>query len=506
MMPFRNEPFSPYNGSAIDRVRKILNREYDLILAERKVTTSQKITSYSPSHPEIIIGTVGAGDEGITEQAIQTAATSFNEWKRVSASARANILLRAASLLRRRRDEFSAWMVWEAGKTWTEADGDTAEAIDFLEFYARSMLELSQPHPLTPHPGERNELYYIPLGVGAIITPWNFPLAIMAGMTASAIVAGNTVVLKPASPTVVLTMQFLQLLQEAGLPAGVVNCVPGDGPVVGEYLVKHPDIRFISFTGSRDVGIRIQQLAAHTAPGQRWLKRVVSEMGGKDAIVVDKKADLDLAIHSIVGSAFHFAGQKCSACSRAIVHADVYDTVLQGVVEQTKKLKVGPSEDPTVHVGPVITPLAKEKILAYMEIGKKEGVLQIGGHAIEGGGNFLQPTVFSDVDPTARIAQEEIFGPVVAFHRASSFDHALTIANDTEYGLTGAVISNDRTHLEEAREVFHVGNLYFNRRCTGALVGVHPFGGFNMSGTDSKAGGKDYLLHFTQAKLVSEAF
>lgn len=368
------------------------------------------------------------------------------------------------------------------------------------------MIRLSERQPLTRIPGEDNELTYIPLGVGIIIPPWNFPLAIMVGMTTSAIVAGNTVVLKPAGPTTVIAAKFMEILEEAGLPAGVVNFVPGSGPVVGEYLVKHPLARFISFTGSRDVGLRINELAAKRAKGQKWIKRVIAEMGGKDSIIVDKEADLDLAAQAIVTSAFGFSGQKCSACSRAIVHQDVYDEVLAKVTERVKNLKVAEAREFGIDMGPVIDENAYKKILEYIEIGKQEGRLVIGGGKAEGNGYFIQPTIFADVDPNARIAQEEIFGPVVAFIKAKDFDHALEIANNTEYGLTGAVISRNRANLEKAREEFHVGNLYFNRKCTGALVGVHPFGGFNMSGTDSKAGGRDYLLLFTQAKVVSELF
>lgn len=435
---------------------------------------------------------------------MQSAVNTFETWKHVDPKARARILFRAAAILRRKKHEFSAWLVYEAGKSWPEADADTAEAIDFMEFYGRQMIRLSQEQPLTRLPGEDNELTYIPLGVGVVIPPWNFPLAIMCGMTTAALVAGNTVVLKPASNTAVIAAQFLEILREAGLPDGVVNYVPGPGGEVGEYLVKHPLTRFISFTGSREVGLRINELAAQTAPGQKWIKRVVAEMGGKDSIVVDKEADLDLAANAIVQSAFGFSGQKCSACSRAIVHEEVYDEVLELVVEKTKKLKVAEAKTFGIDLGPVIDQNAYDKILNYIEIGKKEGRLLTGGGKAEGDGYFIQPTIFADVAPDAKIAQEEIFGPVLAFIKAKDFDEALNIANNTEYGLTGSVISRNRANLEKARRDFHVGNLYFNRKCTGALVGVHPFGGFNMSGTDSKAGGEDYLLLFTQAKLVSE--
>lgn len=513
MIPFRNEPFTDFSvkenrkafEAALDKVRSELGKEYDLIIGGKHIKTEQKVNSINPSHTKEVIGIVSEADEKFAEQAMQTAVDTFAWWKHVDPAARASVLFKAAAILRRKKHEFSAWMVIEAGKSWPEADGDTAEAIDFMEFYGREMLRLSERQPVTPLIGEQNELRYLPIGVGAIIPPWNFPLAITVGMTTSAIVSGNTVVLKPATPTNVIAYQFVKILEEAGLPAGVVNYVPGAGPVVGEYFVKHPMTRFISFTGSREVGLRINELAAKTAPGQKWIKRVVAEMGGKDSIVVDEDADLDLAADSIIKSAFGFAGQKCSACSRAIVHKNVYDEVLAKVTEKTKNLKLGEADDVSVDLGPVVDEKAYNKILEYIEIGKKEGRLVAGGAKGDDSGYFIQPTVFADVDPQARISQEEIFGPVLAFIKADSFDEALEIANNTEFGLTGAVICRDRLKLEKARKEFHVGNLYFNRKCTGALVGVTPFGGFNMSGTDSKAGGHDYLLLFLQAQSVSEA-
>lgn len=513
MIPFRNEPFTDFSmkenrkafEAALDTVRSQLGREYDLIIGGKHIKTEQKVNSINPSHTKEVVGIVSEADEKLAEQAMQTAVDTFAWWKHVDPAARASVLFKAAAILRRKKHEFSAWMVIEAGKSWPEADGDTAEAIDFMEFYGREMLRLSERQPVTPLIGEQNELRYLPIGVGAIIPPWNFPLAITVGMTTSAIVSGNTVVLKPATPTNVIAYQFVKILEEAGLPAGVVNYVPGPGPVVGEYFVKHPMTRFISFTGSREVGLRINELAAKTAPGQKWIKRVVAEMGGKDSIVVDEDADLDLAADSIIKSAFGFSGQKCSACSRAIVHKNVYDEVLAKVTEKTKSLKLGEANDVSIDLGPVIDDKAYNKILEYIEIGKKEGRLVAGGEKGDDSGYFIQPTVFADVDPQARISQEEIFGPVLAFIKADSFDEALDIANNTEFGLTGAVICRDRLKLEKARKEFHVGNLYFNRKCTGALVGVTPFGGFNMSGTDSKAGGHDYLLLFLQAQSVSEA-
>jgi 1-pyrroline-5-carboxylate dehydrogenase len=437
---------------------------------------------------------------------MEAALEAFETWKKEKPEARAHILFRAAAILRRRKHEFSAYLVKEVGKTWKEADADTAEAIDFLEYYARQMITLQHGVPVLSRNGERNTFYYIPLGVGLIISPFNFPLAIMAGTTVAAIVTGNTVILRPSDRAPVVAAKFVEVMEEAGLPSGVLNYLPGGESEVGEYLVEHPKTRFISFTGSRAVGCRIYERAAIVQPGQKWLKRVIAEMGGKDTIIVDKDADLELAAQSIVASAFGFSGQKCSACSRVVALEDVYDQVLNRVVELTKQLTVGSPEEQSTFMGPVIDESSYNKIMDYIKIGKQEGKLMIGGEGDNSKGFFIQPTVFADVDPSARIMQEEIFGPVVAFTKATDFDHALDIANNTEYGLTGAVISRNRSNLEKAREEFHVGNLYFNRGCTGAIVGYQPFGGFNMSGTDSKAGGPDYLLLHMQAKTISEAF
>ncbi|MGG3309736.1 L-glutamate gamma-semialdehyde dehydrogenase [Paenibacillus lautus] len=513
-VPFRNEPFLDFKNelnnklydAALSAVEAELGKTYPLVIGGAQIHTERTLKSVNPSRKRQVIGIVSQADTELAEQAIQTAARTFETWKHTAPSERARYLYKAAAIMRRRKFEFSALMTLEAGKTRAEADADTAEAIDFMEFYAREMQRLSAPQPLTVHEEEENHLYYIPLGVGIVIPPWNFPLAIMAGMTTAAIVSGNTVVLKPASTTPVIAAKFVELLKEVSLPPGVVNFLPGPGQEVGDYLVDHPLTRFISFTGSRDVGLRIQERAAKTQPGQQWIKRVIAEMGGKDAIIVDSEADLDLAADAITASAFGFSGQKCSACSRAIVHEDVYDTVLQKVIDRSKKLVIGSPLHAAAQVGPVIDDKAYRKILDYIEIGKGEGTLVLGGFPGDPEGYFIQPTIFADVASTARISQEEIFGPVVAFTKAASFDEAIQFANNTDYGLTGAVISNNRAHLEQARRDFHVGNLYLNRKCTGALVGTHPFGGFNMSGTDSKAGGRDYLLLFTQAKAVSERF
>ncbi len=458
--------------------------------------------SINPSQPDQVIGYFQRATVEQANEAVQVAATIFETWKHTPAEERASYLFAAADVMRQRRFIINAWMIYEVGKSWVEADVDTAETIDFLEFYAREAIRLAGKQPIIPFEGEDNQLTYIPLGAGAVIPPWNFPSAIMAGMTSAAFVAGNTVVLKPASTSPAAAAQFMHILEEVGLPPGVVNFLTGSGSVIGDALVDHPQTRFIAFTGSRDVGLRIYERAAKLQKGQRWLKRSVLEMGGKDAVVVDETADLEAAATGIVASAFGFQGQKCSAGSRAIIVEQVYDQVLQKVIAKTKQLTIGDVTQPGIFMGPVIDESAMQKIVEYIEIGKSEGHLVTGG-GHHGPGYFIEPTIIADVDSHARIAQEEIFGPVLSVIKAKDFDHALHIANDTEYGLTGALYSHDPQRIDRTKKEYHVGNLYFNRKCTGALVGVHPFGGFNMSGTDSKAGGRDYLLLFTQAKTIS---
>ncbi|MGZ5474834.1 MAG: L-glutamate gamma-semialdehyde dehydrogenase, partial [Thermoanaerobaculia bacterium] len=418
---------------------------------------------------------------------------------------RAGLLLKAAKLMRERKHEFSAVMVLEVGKTWAEADADTAEAIDFMEFYAREAYRYAGDQPIVKIESEDNDLVYIPLGVGAVIPPWNFPLAIMAGMTTAGVVTGNTIVLKPSSDAPWIAYRFFELLEESGMPAGVVNFVSGSGGDVGDPLIQHPRIRFISFTGSKEVGLHINAEAAKARDGQMWIKRVVAEMGGKDAIIVDREyANLDDAASAVVASAFGFQGQKCSACSRAIIDEAVYDRIVPMIVEKTKALRIGDPTTADAQIGPVVNEKAMKTIKGYIDKGTGEGgTLLAGGNTDPSNGYFVEPTVIGDVDPKGTIAQEEIFGPVLAIIKAKDFDDALHIANDTQFGLTGAVFTDNEEKLERAREEFFVGNLYLNRKCTGALVGVHPFGGFNMSGTDSKAGGRDYLGLFQQAKAIS---
>lgn len=509
--PFKNEKVLSFTDpaerqkqiDAISEVEQKLGRKYDIVINGEKLQSGKELNSYNPSNKSQVIGTFYKATKEMADDAVTKAHEKFNEWKNTTPEVRANILLKAAEIAKRRRFEINAWMILEAGKNFIEADADTAEAIDFMEFYAREMLRYAGKQPITEIPGEENELFYIPTGVWTVIPPWNFPFAILVGMTTAAIVTGNTVVLKPSSDTPMMGQLCYEILEEAGLPAGVLNFMPGSGGEVGDTLVAHHLTRGIAFTGSMAVGKHINELAAQVQEKQIWLKRVIVEMGGKDAIIVDSEADLDDAAVSVVKSAFGFQGQKCSACSRAIIDASVYDEMVEKIKAETEKITVGPGKD-DYFMGAVINESAREQIMEYIEIGKKEGRLISGGEKANGDGFFLQPTVIADIAPDAVIAQEEIFGPVLAIIKANDYDHALEIANGTIYGLTGAVFSKNRDKLERARKEFHVGNLYLNRKCTGAWVGGHPFGGFNMSGTDSKAGGRDYLLLFMQAKLVSE--
>ncbi len=499
---FSQEEVKRAQAEALEQVKRELGQTYPLLIGGQKINGGKTFASINPSQPDQVIGYFAAATVEQTNAAVEAAAATFETWKRVSASERAGYLFAAADLMKQRRFIINAWMIYEVGKSWVEADADTAEAIDFLEFYAREMIRLSEKQPITQIEGEESELVYIPLGVAAVIPPWNFPCAIMAGMTSAALVAGNTVVLKPASTAPAIAYQFVRILEDVGLPAGVVNFLTGSGAIIGDTLVDSPKVRFIAFTGSRDVGLRIFEHASQTPKGQIWLKRAILEMGGKDAVVVDETADLEAAAAGIVASAFGFQGQKCSAGSRAIIVEQVYDQVLQRVNEKAKQLVMGDVTQSTTTIGPVVDENAMKKILEYIEVGKAEGHLLLGGNQ-QGPGYFIEPTIIADVAPDARIAQEEIFGPVLAVIKAKDFDDALAIANNTEYGLTGSLYTKDNQRIERAKEEFHVGNLYFNRKSTGALVGVHPFGGFNMSGTDSKAGGRDYLLLFTQAKAIS---
>ena len=510
--PFRNESPTDFSRpeyrqafqEALGRVRARFGAAYPLRIGGQELSTGDTLASVNPTHPTEVVGRHAMAGTAEVEAAVSAARAAFADWPRTTPEERAAILLRAAQVVRVRRHELSALMVAEVGKSWDEADGETAEVIDLLEWYARAMLRLAGAEDVTPLAGELISYRYLALGVGAIISPWNFPMALLAGMTSAAVVTGNTVVVKPASTATTCAAWLLDVFREVQLPPGVINLLPGRGDVVGESLVDHPGVRFVAFTGSREVGTRIYERGARTPAGQLWLKKIQLEMGGKNALVVDETADLARAAHEIVLSAFGFQGQKCSAGSRAIVVDGVYDDVVERVVEESRQLALGDPVDPDVVVGPLIDAAAERKVQGYIAIGRGEGRLLLGGGKPDREGYFVEPTIFGDVDPGARIAQEEIFGPVLSMLRARDVEEALRMANGTEYGLTGSFFSHDPARIARARETFHVGNLYINRKSTGALMGVHPFGGFNMSGTDTKAGGPDYPLFFLQAQAIGE--
>jgi 1-pyrroline-5-carboxylate dehydrogenase len=509
---YRNEPYAdfsqPENRKAQEEALKYvagqLGKEYPLFIDGKDVKSDKTFKSYNPADTDQVIGTFHKAGKHEVDLAMDAALRAFEKWRWVDPKERAIVLLKAAAIMRRRKNEMNAWLIHEVGKSWMEAEAGTSEAIDFMEYYAREMIRYSEIKGVYPFPNEYPELDYIPLGVTAVIPPWNFALAILTGMTVAAIVTGNTVLLKPASDTPAIGYRLVEIFKEAGLPDGVLNFIPGSGGEIGDYLVQHPKTRMIAFTGSKEVGLRINELAAQPSPGQIWVKRVIAEMGGKDTIVVDSEADLDDAAANVVSSAYGFQGQKCSACSRVIVLEDIYDEFVKKIVERTENLTIGDPKDPGNYMGPVVNQASEEKILSYIEIGKKEGKLVTGGEKASGNGYFIKPTIFTDIQPGARLDQEEIFGPVLAVIKAKTFDEALNIANSTEYGLTGSVYTKNRFKIEDAKQKFFVGNMYINRKCTGSMVGIHPFGGFNMSGTDSKAGGEDYLGLFMQAKSIAE--
>jgi 1-pyrroline-5-carboxylate dehydrogenase len=514
LVPFKNEILSNFDdpviyeemSNAIKNVDREKGKQHFLLINGKENTGDQTFLSINPSDEDELLGTFYKGTIGQVDEAINSAWEVFEQWRKFPVEEKSMILIRTAAIMRRQKYDLAATIVFEVGKNWVEADADVAEAIDFCEFYAREALRYSRRDDLFPIPSELNQIRYLPLGVGSVIPPWNFPLAILTGMTTAAIVTGNCVILKPASDSPWIAKKFMDILQEAGLPPGVVNLINGSGPEIGKYLVAHPRIRFVAFTGSMEVGLTINRLAASKSGGQRWIKKVIAEMGGKDAIVIDNNCDMEMAAKGVLSSAFGFQGQKCSACSRAIVHKKVYDEFIDRIKYLTEQLTVGPVKYYKNYLGPLINAEALKKAMHYIQIGLKEGKLVTGGEKVKGKGFFIRPTIFKDVASDAQLAQHEIFSPILAIIKADDFDQAIKIANNTIYGLTGSIYSFNRENILKGKKEFYVGNLYINRHCTGALVGVHPFGGFNMSGTDSKSGGRDYLALFTQAKVISEKY
>jgi len=508
-----NEPWTDFSekanrdamAAAIRHVRETrAGRDHAMVIGGAAVKRTHWIESFDPSRSDVLLGRVARACTADADRAVNAARTAWDSWRSSALEERTGLLRRVAAGMRRRRFELGAWCVLEAGKPWREADADVAEAIDFCEFYAAEMERLER-RPRQRHvPGEENVLVYEPRGVAVIIAPWNFPLAILTGMTTAALVTGNTVVVKPAEQSSIIAAEFFALLAEAAVPAGVANLVPGIGEEVGAHLVGHADVALIAFTGSRAVGLEIVRQAAEHRQGQRTVKRVIAEMGGKNAIIVDDDADLDEAVKGIVASAFSYAGQKCSACSRVIVLRSAHDELVPRLVDATRSLRVGPADDPATVIGPLIDAAAREKVLGHIERGMQEGKLVCRVEHADPRGYFVGPVVFDHVPPDATIAREEIFGPVVAITGAGSFDEALALANATDYALTGGVYSRRPAHIERARRDFRVGNLYVNRPITAALVDRQPFGGFKLSGIGSKAGGPDYLRQFCDPKTIVE--
>jgi RHH-type proline utilization regulon transcriptional repressor/proline dehydrogenase/delta 1-pyrroline-5-carboxylate dehydrogenase len=491
--------------AALDHVRGQLGRGYPPIINNQVVHTDATVDSLDPSHSRQVVGRWGRATVEHAKQALAAAESAFFAWRDTDPGERAAYLERAAEVMRRRRFELAAWEVYECGKQWRESDADVAEAIDFCNYYAQEMRRLAVPRQRDV-PGEENVYFYEPRGVTIVLAPWNFPLAILTGMTTAAVVTGNTVVMKPAEQSSVVAAKLMEVLQEVALPPGVVNFLPGVGEEVGPVLVNDPRTAMLAFTGSREVGLLIYRQAAETPRGQHHIKHVLTEMGGKNAIIVDADADLDEAVQGVRSSAFGYQGQKCSACSRVIVLEGVYEQFVPRLVEATRSLKIAPAEDPGCAVGPVIDEDAYKRILAAIERGKHEGRLLFAGDvgALAGEGHFIGPHLFADVDPSASLAQEEIFGPVLAVVKARDLDHALDIANGTPYALTGGFYSRSPANIEKVKKLFRVGNLYINRKTTGALVDRQPFGGFKLSGIGYKAGGPDYLLQFMIARTVTE--
>ena len=509
--PFTNEPFVDFTRpevrsafpEAIEHVRALLGRTYPLLIGDKEIKTEDIIHSVNPAEPSEIVGHVCQATTKQIDLAVAAAQEAFPVWRDTPAQTRAHYLFRAADIARKRMYHLAAWQIVEVGKQWDQAYADVAEAIDFLEYYGREMIRLGSERRMGTAPGELNHYFYQPKGLAAVIAPWNFPLAISCGMSAAAIVAGNCVLYKPSGLSSVVGFTLAEIFKEAGLPEGVFNYTPGRSGVIGDYLVDHPEISLIAFTGSMDTGLRILERASKVQISQTGVKKVIAEMGGKNAIIIDDDADLDEAIVHLVHSAFGFQGQKCSACSRAIVLEPIYDRFVRRLAEAAKSVQIGPADDPANYMGPVVDQAAQQRILEYIEIGKKEGNILI-SREVKDKGYYVPLTIFCDIKPEHRLAQEEIFGPVLSIIKVKTFDEAMEVANSTKFALTGGVFSRSPKHLEQARREFRVGNLYLNRGITGALVGRQPFGGFKLSGVGSKAGGPDYLLQFMDPRSVTE--
>lgn len=508
---FVNEPPVDFNikenrskmQAALQSVKKEMGKKYKIKIGKKEWSTERELASVNPAIPSQTIGLVTIAGTHEAELAIATAKDAQMEWAQKSPETRAKVLTDAAAIMRKRKFELAALEILEVGKTWREADGDVAEAIDFCDYYAQRYLELSRGKQVSFVPGEDSLYHYLPRGVGAVIAPWNFPLAILCGMTVGAIVCGNSVVMKPAEQSPIIAEWFRDILEEAGMPHGVVTCLQGYGEEIGDYLVKSPKIDFIAFTGSKDVGLAIINGAATVQRGQKNIKKVIAELGGKNAIIVDSDADLDEAVQGVIYSAFGFQGQKCSACSRAIVLESNYDKFISRLIEAARSLKIGLPEDPGTAIGPVIDSDAFARIQTAASRAKSEGRVLF-ETTVPREGYFISPTIVEGISPDSWTAQNEIFGPVLAVIKVKTFDEALKVANGTDFALTGGIYSRSPAHIERAKHEFEVGNLYINRGCTGALVGRHPFGGFKMSGTGSKAGGPDYLLQFLEPRTVTE--
>ena len=509
--PFRNQPFADFAQAdvreafveAVASVRSKLARSIPLVIASQEVTTDEVAESVNPARPSEVVARVSQATGEHVEAAIASASEAFGAWRDTPPRDRAAFLVRAAEAARGRMVELAAWQVLEAGKQWDQAYNDVAEAVDFLEYYAREMIRLGRLARLGHLPGEVNESFYQPKGIASVIAPWNFPLAISCGMCAAALVAGNCVLYKPSSQTPAVGYGLAEIFRDAGLPSGVFHFLPGRGSVIGDLLVDHPKISLIAFTGSMEVGLRIVERAGRTDPDQVNVKKVIAEMGGKNAILIDDDADLDEAVPEVITSAFGYQGQKCSACSRVIVLDAAYDRLVERLVDAARSMRIGPGEDPGNVMGPVIDAAAQRKILEYVDLAEREGRLLHKGDVPEDG-FYVPPTIVGDICPEHRIAQEEVFGPVLAVMRATDFDEAIAWANSTRFALTGAIFSRSPDHIDRCRREFRVGNLYINRGSAGAMVARQPFGGFKMSGLGSKAGGGDYLLHFMDPRVVTE--